>query len=46
MSEKIHREEILAHAYELAKANGGAPGMDNQSFNGIEAAGREFDWPA
>ncbi len=38
--DKILREDILAHAYELAKANGGAPGMDNQSFDRIEAAGR------
>lgn len=39
--DKIHREDILAHAYELAKANGGAPGVDHQSFAGIEAAGRD-----
>jgi RNA-directed DNA polymerase len=38
--DKICREDILAHAYELAKANGGAPGMDDQSFDGIESAGR------
>jgi RNA-directed DNA polymerase len=38
--DKICREDILTHAYELAKANGGAPGMDNQSFEQIEAAGR------
>jgi RNA-directed DNA polymerase len=38
--DKILREDILAHAYELAKANGGAPGMDNQTFDGIETAGR------
>lgn len=39
--DKIHREDILAHAYELAKANGGAPGVDGQSFDGIESKGRE-----
>jgi RNA-directed DNA polymerase len=39
--DKIHRTDILAYAYDLAKANGGAPGMDNQSFNEIEAIGRE-----
>ena len=39
--DKIHREDILAQAYELAKANGGAPGVDHQSFAGIEAAGRD-----
>src|ERR1039458_3645780 len=39
--DKIHREDILAHAYESAQANGGAPGVDQQSFTGIEAAGRD-----
>src|SRR6266849_1348050 len=39
--DKIYREDILAHAYELAKANGGAPGVDSQSFPGIETQGRE-----
>src|SRR5260370_26498668 len=39
--DKIRREDILAHAYELAKANGGAPGVDHQSFQGIEVAGRD-----
>jgi len=39
--DKIHREDILAHAYELAKANSGAPGVDGQSFQGIETLGRE-----
>ena len=38
--DKICREDILEHAYELAKGNGGAPGVDNQSFEAIEAAGR------
>ena len=39
--DKIHREDILAHAYRLAKANGGAPGVDDQGFTEIETAGRE-----
>src|SRR5690349_17209084 len=39
--DKIHREDILAHAYELAKANNGAPGVDGQSFWGIETKGLE-----
>jgi len=43
--DKIHREDILGHAYELAKANGGASGVDQQSFEGIEAAGRD-EWLA
>jgi RNA-directed DNA polymerase len=38
--DKICREDILEYAYELAKANGGAPGVDNQSFDAIESAGR------
>ena len=38
--DKICREDILEHAYELAKTNGGAPGVDDQSFDGIETAGR------
>lgn len=43
--DKIYREDILGHAYELAKANGGAPGVDGESFQGIEARGRE-NWIA
>jgi RNA-directed DNA polymerase len=43
--DKIHREDILAHAYELAKTNGGAPGVDDESFRGVEARGRE-NWLA
>ena len=43
--DKIHREDILAHAYALAKANGGAPGVDGQSFREIETQGRK-DWLA
>jgi RNA-directed DNA polymerase len=40
LHDKIHREDILAHAYRLAKANAGAPGVDDQSFAEIETAGR------
>jgi len=39
--DKIYREDILAHAYELAKANQGAPGTDKQSFEEIESGGRQ-----
>src|SRR5215467_9818346 len=41
--EKIWREDILAHAYEHARANKGAPGVDGQTFEQIELAGRE-EW--
>ena len=34
--DKIYRADILAHAYERARANRGAPGVDGQSFSGIE----------
>src|SRR5262245_65552198 len=37
--DKICREDILAHAYALARANKGAPGVDGQRFEGIESAG-------
>ena len=39
--DKMWREDILLHAYELAKANKGAPGVDGQSFEQIEPEGRE-----
>ncbi len=41
--DKIYREDILLHAYRLARANKGAPGVDGQSFAMIEADGRE-EW--
>jgi len=37
--DKIHREDVLAHAYELAKSNKGAPGVDGQTFEQIESQG-------
>src|SRR3984957_14252191 len=39
--DKICREDILRHAYELARANAGAPGVDGVNFAAIEAAGIE-----
>ena len=41
--DKLHREDILAHAYALAKSNQGAPGVDGQTFQGIESLGLE-EW--
>jgi RNA-directed DNA polymerase len=41
--DKMYREDILNHAYALTKFNQGAPGVDGQSFAGIEAAGLE-EW--
>ncbi len=38
--DKIHRADILRHAYDLVRANRGAPGTDGVDFAAIEAAGR------
>jgi RNA-directed DNA polymerase len=39
--DKIYREDILRHAYAVARANAGAPGVDGVSFAQIEASGLE-----
>ena len=42
--DKICREDILRHAYSLARANAGAPGVDGVTFKQIDASGVEV-WP-
>ena len=37
--DKIYRADILHHAYALARANAGAPGVDGVTFARIEAQG-------
>jgi RNA-directed DNA polymerase len=43
--DKICREDILRHAYALARANAGTPGVDGESFAAIAASGVE-EWLA
>jgi RNA-directed DNA polymerase len=37
--DKVWREDILAHAYALSRANGGAPGVDGETFSRIDVYG-------
>ncbi|MGA9812911.1 MAG: hypothetical protein WBQ64_09060 [Terriglobales bacterium] len=37
----MYRKDVLAYAYDRCQANGGAAGVDNQTFENIEAHGRE-----
>ena len=39
--DKVYREDILAHAWRIAKANGGAAGVDGKTFADIETEGLE-----
>ena len=39
--DKVHRKDVLAHAYALSKANKGVPGIDGLDFADIEAYGLE-----
>ena len=41
--DKIYREDILRHAYDLMRANDGAPGVDGMTFAMVEANGLE-EW--
>lgn len=38
--DKVCREDVLALAYRQVKANGGAPGIDRQTFEHIEGKDR------
>ena len=37
--DKVWREDIFAHAYACCRANGGAPGVDGETFSRIESYG-------
>jgi group II intron reverse transcriptase/maturase len=39
--DKIYRRDVLGFAYERCRANGGAPGIDGQSFADIAACGKD-----
>ena len=39
--DKVYRKDVLAYAYERCKANGGAAGVDKQTFEDIEQHGME-----
>ena len=43
--DKVWRDDIVEHAYRLAKANGGKPGVDGVTFASIEEGGRK-EWLA
>lgn len=37
--DKLYREDVLRFAYACCRANGGAPGVDGETFQDIESAG-------
>ena len=43
--DKVCREDVLRHAYNLARSNAGAPGVDGTTFAAVEASGQE-EWLA
>jgi RNA-directed DNA polymerase len=40
--DKVYRWDVLAYAYDCCRANGGAAGVDGQTFADIEKCGRRF----
>ena len=39
--DKVYRADVLRHAYRICQFNGGAPGVDGQTFADIEKYGRQ-----
>jgi len=39
--DKMYRADVLEHAYRCCRANGGAAGVDGQTFEDIESGGLE-----
>jgi RNA-directed DNA polymerase len=39
--DKVWREDVIAHAFALSRGNGGAPGVDGETFARIESYGVE-----
>jgi hypothetical protein len=39
--DKVYRRDVLTYAYERREANGGAAGVDEQTFEDIEAYGKQ-----
>lgn len=46
LADKVWRVDILQHAYRLVRANGGAPGIDGESFQTVETGEGEAKFVA
>ncbi len=42
--DKVYRRDVLAFAFDRCRSNGGAPGIDGQTFADIEAYGVDAGW--